>query len=222
MRRRPIIAIGACLAWSSLSAAPGAPPSGDLDGAALTERAEAALASVSSDGADTASLFGVPTVDQARRARAAAAEALDAARAAEGALDRAVAAITRDPAFADNRALQDERSRLAVEYRLIRLPAAKARAAAILAALADARAQRDADAREALQALAAFEPASPESAAAARALRASLGMPPADGAALEPIVRAARDAARADGWRSAGRRREVVVAGALALDRLEG
>lgn len=125
-------------------------------GARLTELAESLLAQLSSDGADTAILFGIPTEEQVNRAAEVAQEALQAARDAGAALDRAITELSAAPDYADRRELQDLRSRLSVEFRLIRQPAAHARAAAIAASTAKA-ADRTALQREAIESLAEIE-----------------------------------------------------------------
>lgn len=126
-------------------------------GAAMTRKAEATLAGLSVDGGDIAVLFGVPTRQQEQRARAAATSAFDLTTRADRALTDAIDRLAADASFADNRALQDRRSELDVEYRLSRLPLARARAAALLARLADSPSLAGRFADETIEALGRFE-----------------------------------------------------------------
>lgn len=204
---------------AEIRAAITADPEGPGVGARWTELAESLLAPLSIDGADTACLFGVPTDDQESRARVAATDALDAARRAAGALDSAIAAITADSGFATDRALQDRRSELAVDYLLVRLPLIHARSAALLAALETDGDRAGALSREVADALANLEPASTAITAAGLSLRVARGAGRATPSGADRLIAVARNAGalRSIGERSPRRRRETIAAAALAL-----
>lgn len=108
----------------------------------LVELTEALLARLAADGADTAVLFALPTDEQRERAGAHAQEALRASDLARAAIDEAVALLESRPDFAESDEAQAARSRLAVELGELRLPMARARAAALVSALADAAPER--------------------------------------------------------------------------------
>lgn len=111
-------------------------------GEASLELSEALLRRLWIDGADSAALVGVLTPEQRERVSKLSREAVEAARAAGAALDAAVARLETDPEFPDRRDMQDERSRLAVELREMRLPLALGRALLLAAATeADAAAR---------------------------------------------------------------------------------
>ncbi len=150
-----------------------AAPDSRAVGARLTQLAETLLASLDADGAATACLFGVPTLEQESRVRRVSAEALDAARRAVDSLDAALESLARDPEFAERRDLQNLRSELAVTHRLVRAPLARARAAALIAAVSIDAGDARVFAAEAAAALDEIEPIGPAVEAASLTLRFS-------------------------------------------------
>lgn len=101
-------------------------------GAWQVELAEQLLATLSSDGADTSALFGIPSPTQLNRVMSFASDAYELTQRASNSLERGIQRIAEDPRFVDERELQDLRSALAVEFRLIRMPLAWGRARALL------------------------------------------------------------------------------------------
>jgi len=136
-----------------LRAAIATDPNDPAIGARFTQLAETLLAQLAADAANTAVLFGLPTQEQLDRVAHAAQEAFDAANQASRALDNAIARLAADPSFADSQELQNLRSDLAVEYRLIRLPLVRARAAILVAATAPTDDDARKFARETLKSL---------------------------------------------------------------------
>lgn len=98
------------------------------------ELAEALLDRLAADVSDIAVLFGVPSEAQTKRVRETATHALEQAQAARDELAEAIAAIERDPNFAQSKELQNRRSELVVEYQSQRAPMALARASLLVAA----------------------------------------------------------------------------------------
>jgi len=121
-------------------------------GEAAMELSERLLDRIGADGVDLAALYGVATHEQAAWAHALAAEARSAAQRAAALIESEIRAVESHRDFSTDRAMQDRRSRLAVEMLEFRRPLAEARAALLQAAVEDSAPRR----REAAHAAAAI------------------------------------------------------------------
>lgn len=230
MRRNAALCAFACaLLWcgaaraqpasvEELQAAIAAAPDAPTVGARLTELAELQLAALSLDGADTAALFGVPTQEQEERVRRVATAALESARRAAEKLDQAAARLLEHPNYEDDPELQNLRSELAVQYRLIRVPLAQARGAALLASVEKDRGARERFSREATAALALMERGSEALDARRLALLAAVNRFNALGAEHQErlMALAAPEALRRLRALSAHTARELILAAAMS------
>lgn len=181
-------------------------------GPLLVEQAEALLARLAMDAADSAALVGLPTQTQRERAGQGAARAMELLESGAEALNRGVADLAADPQFAESREIQDLRSRLNVEYRLLRVPAARARAALLLAALEDDADRADTYARSAIQDITPLIADDPDR-RAHFAVIYGLALPVADrsDAALDRALEALRSALRLSRSVPAEERSERVI-----------